>query len=102
MFDIDKKVAKFTDFVPFENYEDYKKLSSEDKKEYDYRLKIYRDWRNIIQTVHDDDVQKGRKEQKDEGIIRALEVGRISIEVIAQIFKESTDFILKIKEENNL
>jgi hypothetical protein len=59
MFDVDKQVAKFTDFVPFENYEDYKKLSSEDKKEYNYQLKIYRDWRNIIQTAYDDGVEKG-------------------------------------------
>lgn len=72
MFDIDKEVAKFTDFVPFENYEDYKKLSSEEKKEYNYRLKIYRDWWNIIDTSFRDKKIKERKEQKDEGIIQAL------------------------------
>ena len=64
MFNIEKEVAKFTDFIPFENDEDYEKLSSEEKEEYDYQLKIYRDWRNIIQFAYDDGVREGKREAK--------------------------------------
>jgi hypothetical protein len=99
MFDIDKQVAKFTDFVPFENYEDYKKLSSEDKKEYNYQLKIYRDWRNIIQTAYNDGVKKGVLKSQ---IIIALERNELTVNEIAQGFEVSIDFVLKIKKENEL
>ena len=61
MFNIEKEVAKFTDFIPVENDEDYENLSSEEKEEYDYQLKIYRDWRNIIQFAYDDGVREGRR-----------------------------------------
>ncbi len=99
MFDIHKHVAKFTDFVPFENYEDYKKLNSEEKEEYDYRLRIYRDWRNIIQTAYDD----GKKEVRlSAQIIIALQRNRLTIKEIAEDFEVSVDFILKLKKENNL
>lgn len=98
MFNIDKEVAKFTDFVPFENYADYKKLSSEDKKEYNYQLKIYRDWRNIIDTSFRESKIKGRKEQKDELITNALKMGIFSNEIISQLFNESVEYVLKIKE----
>lgn len=64
MFDIHKVVAKFTGSVPFENYEDYENLSSEEKEEYDYQLKIYRDYRNIFQTAYDDGVKEARRESK--------------------------------------
>lgn len=99
MFDIDKQVARFTDFVPFENYEDYRNLSSKEKKEYDYKLKIYRDWRNIIQTAYDDGVKKGRLNSQ---VIIALERNKLTVEEIAENFKVSVDFVLKIKRENNL
>lgn len=99
MFDIDKQIAKFTDFVPFENYEDYKKLSSEEKKEYNYQLKIYRDWRNIIQTAYNDGVKKGRLNSQ---IIIASKRNKLTFEEIAEDFDVSADFVLKIKEENNL
>jgi hypothetical protein len=99
MFDIDKQVAKFTDFVPFENYEDYKKLSSEEKKEYDYRLKIYRDWKSIIQTAYDDGVKKARLNAR---IIIALQRNKLNVDEIAEDFEVSIDFVLKIKKENNL
>lgn len=84
MFNIDKEVAKFTDFVPLENYEDYKKLSSEEKKEYNYRLRIYRDWRNIFQTAYNDGVKKGRLNSQ---IIIALERNKLAIDEITGILK---------------
>lgn len=99
MFDIDKQVAKFTNFVPFENYEDYKKLSSEETKEHNYQLKIYRDWRNIFQTAYDDGVKKGKLKSQ---IIIALEGRKLTVDEIAQGFEVSTDFVLKIKNENGL
>ena len=39
-------------------------------------------------------------EGKIEGIISALEMGSLSIEIIAQIFKESVEYILKIKQKS--
>jgi hypothetical protein len=99
MFDIDKAIAKFTDFVPFENYEDYKNLSSDEKEKYDYRLKIYRDWRNIIQTAYDDGVKKERLKYQ---IIIALNRNKLAINEIAEDFEVSVDFVLEIKRENNL
>ena len=98
MFNIEKEVAKFTDFIPFENDEDYENLSLEEKEEYDYQLKIYRDWRNVIQFAYKDGVRK----EKIESIISALKIGSLSVEVIAQIFKESVEYVLKIKDENSL
>lgn len=73
---------------------------------YEESLKIYRDLKNTFDTSHKDGKSEGkiegRKEQKDEGIINALEMGMFSVEVIAQLFKESVEYILKVKKENNL
>jgi hypothetical protein len=86
------------------------KFTSAELVEYEDSSKQYRDLKNVIDTSHSDgeikgEIQgkiKGRKEQKDESIISALEMGTLSVEVIAQVFKESVEYILKIKEENNL
>jgi predicted transposase/invertase (TIGR01784 family) len=74
--------------------------------EYEDSLKQYRDLKNVIDTARSESKEEGRMEgrieEKTKGIINALELGILSVEVIAQIFKESTNYILKIKEENNL
>jgi predicted transposase/invertase (TIGR01784 family) len=74
------------------------KFTPEELVEYEDSLKQYRDLKNVIDTAFDD----GGKKERLEGIIRALEMGNISVEVIAQLFKESVDFVLKIKDENGL
>jgi predicted transposase/invertase (TIGR01784 family) len=66
--------------------------------EYEDSLKQYRDLKNVIDTAFDD----GGKKERLEGIIRALEMGNISEEVISQLFKESVEYVLKVKKENNL
>jgi predicted transposase/invertase (TIGR01784 family) len=73
------------------------KFSPEELVEYEDSLKQYRDLKNVIDTAFDD----GGKKERLEGIIRALEMGNISVEVIAQLFKESVDFVLKIKDKNS-
>jgi predicted transposase/invertase (TIGR01784 family) len=74
------------------------KFTPEELVEYEDSLKQYRDLKNVIDTAFDD----GGKKERLEGIIRALEMGNISVEVIAQLFKESVDFVLKIKDKNSL
>jgi hypothetical protein len=73
------------------------KFSPAELVEYEDSLKQYRDLKNVIDTAFDD----GGKKERLEGIIRALEMGNISVEVISQLFKESIEYILKIKKENN-
>ena len=70
--------------------------------EYEDSLKQYRDLKNVIDTSHSDGKIEGKIEGKVEGIVSALEIGSLSIEIIAQIFKESVNYVLKIKQENNL
>ena len=70
--------------------------------EYEDSLKEYRDLKNAFDTSRNDGKIEGKIEGKVEGIISALEIGSLSIEIIAQIFKEPVEYILKIKQENNL
>ena len=68
--------------------------------EYEDSLKEYRDLKNVIDTSYSDGEIKGKIEGKVEGIISALEIGSLSIEIIAQIFKESVEYVLKIDRKS--
>ncbi|MEA5458124.1 Rpn family recombination-promoting nuclease/putative transposase [Arcicella sp. LKC2W] len=78
------------------------KYSPIELDEYENSLKQYRDLKNAMDTSHNDGKIEGRIEQKIEGIIKALRRGRLTIDEILEDFEVSVDFVLKIKEENNL
>ena len=77
-------------------------LSKEERQAYEQSVKQYRDLKNAMDTSHNDGKIEGRIEQKIEGIIKALRRGRLTIDEILEDFEVSVDFVLKIKEENNL
>lgn len=62
-------------------------------------MKVYRDWRNVIQTAYDDGMKKGTLKIQ---IIIALQRNKLTINEIVEDFEVSIDFVLKIKNENNL
>lgn len=74
------------------------KFSSAELVEYEDSLKQYRDLVNVIDTAFDE----GGMKEKVERIIRTFKRGKLTIEEISEDFEVSTDFVLKIKEENNL
>jgi hypothetical protein len=74
------------------------KFSTEEKEEYQESLKSYRDLKNVIDTSYDD----GKKDEKKEGIIKALKRGKLTIEEIVEDFSTTVDFIQQIKKEQNI
>jgi predicted transposase/invertase (TIGR01784 family) len=82
------------------------KFTKEEMRAYEDSLKIYRDLQNVIDTARTESREEGRMEgrieEKTEGIINALKMGMFNVEVIAQLFRESIENVLKIKKENNL
>jgi predicted transposase/invertase (TIGR01784 family) len=78
------------------------KFSPEEKEQYEESLKLYRDLKNVIDTSYGDGKKDGKIEEKIEGIINSLRRGKLTIEEIAEDFKTTIDFILKIKKEHNL
>ena len=82
------------------------KFSPEEKEEYQESLKSYRDLKNVIDTSYDDGKKDGEIEgevrEKTKGIIKALKQGKLTIEDIAEVFSTTIDFVLKVKEEQNL
>jgi predicted transposase/invertase (TIGR01784 family) len=82
------------------------KFTKEEMRAYEDSLKIYRDLQNVIDTARTESREEGRMEgrieEKTAGIINALKMGMFNVEVIAQLFRESIENVLKIKKENNL
>jgi predicted transposase/invertase (TIGR01784 family) len=78
------------------------KFTPEEKEQYEESLKSYRDLKNVIDTAFGDGEIKGKMEEKIEGIVSALKRGRLTVEEIAEDFKTTTEFVLKIKKENNI
>jgi predicted transposase/invertase (TIGR01784 family) len=82
------------------------KFSPEEKEQYEESLKSYRDLKNVIDTSFDEGKTEGKIEgkieEKIEGIVSALKRGKLTIEEIAEDFKTSVDFVLKVKKDHNL
>jgi predicted transposase/invertase (TIGR01784 family) len=78
------------------------KFSPEEKEQYEESLKSYRDLKNVIDTSFDEGKTEGKIEEKIEGIISAFKRGKLTIEEIAEDFKTSVDFVLKVKKDHNL
>jgi predicted transposase/invertase (TIGR01784 family) len=78
------------------------KFSPEEKEEYQESLKSYRDLKNVIDTSYGDGKKDGEIEEKVKGITKALKRGKLTIEEIAEDFSTIVDFVLKVKEEQNL
>ena len=78
------------------------KFSPEEKEEYQESLKSYRDLKNVIDTSYGDGKNDGKIEEKIEVIISSLKRGKLTIEEIAEDFKTTVDFVLKVKKEQNL
>ena len=78
------------------------KFSPEEKEEYQESLKSYRDLKNVIDTSYGDGKKDGKIEEKIEVIISSLKRGKLTIEEIAEDFKTTVDFVLKVKKEQNL
>jgi predicted transposase/invertase (TIGR01784 family) len=86
------------------------KFSHEEKQQYEDSLKSYRDLKNVIDTSYgegkiDGKIEgkiEGRIEEKIEGIISALKRGKLTIEEIAEDFKTTVEFVLKVKNDDNL
>jgi DNA repair ATPase RecN len=74
------------------------KFSPEEKEQYEESLKSYRDLKNVIDTSYDN----GKKDEKKEGIIKALKQGKLTIEDISEVFSTTVDFVLQVKKEQNL
>jgi predicted transposase/invertase (TIGR01784 family) len=78
------------------------KFSPEEKEQYEESLKSYRDLKNVIDTSFGEGKIEGKIEEKVEGIISALKRGKLTIEEIAEDFKTTVEFVLKIKIEHDL
>jgi hypothetical protein len=78
------------------------KFSPEEKEEYEESLKSYRGLKNVIDTSYDDGKKDGEIEERVKGIIKALKRGKLTIEEMAEDFSTTIDFVLKVKEEQNL
>ena len=73
-------------------------ILAKQKEQYEESLKSYRDLKNVIDTSYDD----GKKDEKKEGIIKALKRGKLTIDEIVEDFNTTVDFVLQIKKEQNL
>jgi DNA repair ATPase RecN len=97
---LDKRPTKFQEKVFERLFEaaEIAKFSPEEKEEYQESLKSYRDLKNVIDTSYDD----GKKDEKKEGIVKALKRGKLTIEEIVEDFSTTIDFVLQVKKEQNL
>jgi predicted transposase/invertase (TIGR01784 family) len=78
------------------------KFSPEEKEQYEESLKSYRDLKNVIDTSFGEGKIEGKIEEKIEGIISALKRGKLTIEEIAEDFKTTVEFVLKVKKDYNI
>jgi predicted transposase/invertase (TIGR01784 family) len=86
------------------------KFSPEEKEQYEDSLKTYRDLKNVIDTAFDEGENKGKiegkiegqMEEKIQGIRSALKRSKLTMDEIAEDFKTTVDFVMKIKKEHNL
>jgi len=80
--------------------------TSEERNEYENNLKIYRDYKNTMDTAYDEGKMEGKMEgeqiglerEKKKGIIKALQRGKLTIEEIAEDFEVSIEYVLEIKK----
>ena len=102
----EKYINPFTNFERLFETAEIAKFSPEEKEEYQESLKSYRDLKNVIDTSYEDGKIEGKIEgeieAKTKGIINALKQGKLIIEDIAEIFSTTIDFVMKVKEEQNL
>ena len=97
----------------FEKAFEKAKLSNythEERIEYENNLKIYRDYKNTMDTAYDEGkfegeiigLEKGEiiglEKEKKKGIIKALQRGKLTIEEIAEDFEVSVEYVLEIKK----
>jgi predicted transposase/invertase (TIGR01784 family) len=89
----------------FEKAFEKAKLSNythEERIEYENNLKIYRDYKNTMDTAYDEGKfegeQIGLEKEKKKGIIKALQRGKLTIEEIAEDFEVSVEYVLEIKK----
>jgi predicted transposase YdaD len=73
-------------------------------------LKIYRDYKNTVDTAFDEGKIEGkiegriegRVEEKNEGIKKSLIRGKLTIEEIAEDFEVTIEYVLALKKEIRL
>lgn len=89
----------------FEKAFEKAKLSNythEERIEYENNLKIYRDYKNTMDTAFDEGKMEGEQigleKEKKKGIIKALQRGKLTIEEIAEDFEVSVEYVLEIKK----
>lgn len=81
-------------------------LSPLEKEQYEAKLKVYRDLKNVIDTAF----EEGRRQAKEAAqreiakpfIIALLELDKLSIEKIASMTNSTMDYILQVKNEHPL
>ena len=78
------------------------KFTPEEKDQYEESLKMYRDLKNVIDTSYGDGEKDGKLKEKTAGITKALNQGKLTLDEIAEIFSTTTDFVLKIKENQGM
>jgi predicted transposase YdaD len=98
------------------------KLNDAERSAYEDSLKYYRDVKNSLDTAKDEGreagieigkeigreegieigIEKGAKLTKIEGIKRALQRGKLSIEEIAEDFDVSVEFVLQVSKSSLL
>jgi predicted transposase/invertase (TIGR01784 family) len=83
--------------------------TSEERNEYENNLKIYRDYKNTMDTAYDEGkmegevvgLQKGEQigleKEKKKGIIKAIQRGKLSIQEIAEDFEVTIEYVLEFK-----
>jgi predicted transposase/invertase (TIGR01784 family) len=80
--------------------------TSEERSEYENNLKIYRDYKNTMDTAYDEGMiegeeiglKKGKLEENKKGIIKAIQRGKLSIQEIAEDFEVSIEYVLELKK----
>jgi predicted transposase/invertase (TIGR01784 family) len=78
------------------------KFGQAELENYEMNLKIYRDYKNTVDTAFDEGKIEGRVEEKNEGIKKSLIRGKLTIEEIAEDFEVTIEYVLALKKEISL
>jgi predicted transposase/invertase (TIGR01784 family) len=78
------------------------KFTPVERDQYEASLKTYRDLKNVIDTAFGDGEKKGEISAKTKAILNALKHGKLSIEEIVAYNDVTTEFVVQIKNENQL
>ncbi len=101
IFDIYCEAENGTKFIVEMQKAEIANFNQRERDQYDSSLKIYRDLKGVIDTSFHDGVEKGitigvekgKQEEKERSIRKAISRGKLTIEEIAEDFGVSVEFV---------